>query len=440
MAKQMNKGRKVLMSLLIAVALSSACVSMAKDSSKGITFNVISHMAHKKVATTGNGGSVLDIFLKEHKDVIKEVDWETQEISGVHERLFREAALPKTALDVAYLIEAEATPRIRHFLEPLNSYLEKNPIPGFPEDFPPALVDAVTFDGKIYAIPVRTYTSVLHWNRAVFEERGIKNPPTTVEEFKEVVQKLTFTRKNGEKVYGFGKHVTPILHTLSDLTGWYGGELITPDLRVVCDQPPAVKGLELLVWMYKNGFMPPETPSMSHADLELYAQLGNIAMTSQSPGKTDVYNDPDASRVAGKWDIAPLPLAEEVSDRFEATPTHAGCWYLTIPANAQRKELSWEFIRTLSSEEGSLMMALNGNVPTRLSVYDREEYYKTAKEAGIVQKQLKVARFPLPSFEKASQAEELIDIYAKRALLGELEPQEAMDLLAKELRKFKELK
>jgi ABC-type glycerol-3-phosphate transport system substrate-binding protein len=81
-------------------------------------------------------------------------------------------------------------------------------------------------------------------------------------------------------------------------------------------------------------------------------------------------------------------------------------------------------------------MALNGNVPARISTYDQEKFVEKVDYANIVKKQLKYARPMIPSFAKAPQAEQLIEDYLEKALLGALDPQEAMDQLADELKKF----
>ena len=99
---------------------------------------------------------------------------------------------------------------------------------------------------------------------------------------------------------------------------------------------------------------------------------------------------------------------------------------MVIPKNAANKELSWEFIRYLSSHESALAMALNGNGPTRLSVFRDDVFKQDVPYADILEKAQKVARVPLPGFDKSPQAAEMIDQYIERALLGDMEPAAAM--------------
>src|SRR5262249_58921595 len=121
---------------------------------------------------------------------------------------------------------------------------------------------------RLYGIPMRATTTFLHWNRAVFEERGIGGPPKTIEEFAEIARKCTFTRPNGEKVYGFSVQGTKaeIFYPLLDLSRAWDGDFMTADYRVVCNEPPVVKALTLLRDLVKDGVMPPNLTTHSNTD------------------------------------------------------------------------------------------------------------------------------------------------------------------------------
>ena len=55
---------------------------------------------------------------------------------------------------------------------------------GWRDVFPKALLDAITFEGKIYSVPVNVHRSnVLWYNPKVLQKAGIAAPPTTWDEF-----------------------------------------------------------------------------------------------------------------------------------------------------------------------------------------------------------------------------------------------------------------
>ena len=73
-------------------------------------------------------------------------------------------------------------------------------------DIYPNLLDAVRLkDGKAFAWPLWVPPMGMYMNLDVFEEKGIELPARdwTYEQFLDLAMQLTFTRENGEQVYGF---------------------------------------------------------------------------------------------------------------------------------------------------------------------------------------------------------------------------------------------
>ena len=103
------------------------------------------------------------------------------------------------------------------------------------------MLAAHTFGGKLTAVPYRHATHGLHYNTEFFAERGVSGPPANVEQAIALAEKLTFKRADGVQVYGlvmnFDDPSTPI-----DWVRGFGGDFITPDYKVVVDQPGAVRG------------------------------------------------------------------------------------------------------------------------------------------------------------------------------------------------------
>ncbi|MGQ0600535.1 MAG: ABC transporter substrate-binding protein [Anaerolineales bacterium] len=73
-------------------------------------------------------------------------------------------------------------------------------------DFIPALIDAFTFDGKVYGIPKDFNTLGLFYNKDLFAAAGIDEPTDdwTWDDLKAASEKLTDTSDQAKPVYGFG--------------------------------------------------------------------------------------------------------------------------------------------------------------------------------------------------------------------------------------------
>ena len=53
------------------------------------------------------------------------MQWTTFDTGPLQERLFREASLGETAVDVGFLLNTQAVPRVAELFEPLDAYMQK---------------------------------------------------------------------------------------------------------------------------------------------------------------------------------------------------------------------------------------------------------------------------------------------------------------------------
>lgn len=394
----------------------------------GRTFVVVSHAVHQTVATTGSGGDLIAPWLS--RQGIGSVDWRTAGIPQVHETLFREASLNQTNLDIGYILNTNLFPRIANLFEPLDGYLANAPIEDF-EDFFPGMRESLTIDGQIYGIPVRHSTSGLHWNQAYFEERGIPGPPETMEQVAEYARQLTFTRSDGQPVYGFVIPGSGQMHAnTTDIARAWNGDFITTNYDVVCAEPPMVKALTMLRELFSEGVLPASLISIANTDLDTWMQTGRAAMCVGGMGRNRIYNNATASQFPGQIQTMAIPVAEELVGQFEVAPVKTEYWSMVIPKASRQKDLSWDFIQTLSSKPAHLAMALNGNGPTRASTYDDPTFNSDLPYAEAEKKALALARVPLPAFDRSAEAADVITEHVQAAILGAMTPQRAMDQLA----------
>jgi multiple sugar transport system substrate-binding protein len=64
-------------------------------------------------------------------------------------------------------------------------------------EFAPGTVKEFTYDGKLYGVPANFATLSLYYNKKLFSDAGIANPPTTVQEMAADAKKLTTGGKYG---------------------------------------------------------------------------------------------------------------------------------------------------------------------------------------------------------------------------------------------------
>ena len=396
---------------------------------------VLGHRVHQQVITAGKGGDIISDWLK--KSGVQTVEWQTLGSNNeIRDRLFREATLPSTEIQVGFLLNTSLTPSIKDMFEPLDAYMSKDPIEDYTDIFP-GLREASTFEGKTYAIPFRHATSALHYNEAYFEKRGIKDPPTTIEQFLEYIPKLTFIREDGTQVYGFVLHGKGEMYANTvDLARAWDGDFITTDYKCVANKYGMVKAISTLHELFKQGLYPKAFTAISTNDLNTWMQQGRVAMTFTSAGRNQFYNDPKQSLFPGKIKTIPIPASKEISGKYRVAPAKTEFWCMVIPKNARNKALSWDLIRTLSSKEGTLRAALNGNGPVRASTYEDPSFQQMVPYWKAEKDILMVARVAMPAFDNATKAADLFNEYAQAAIIGQMDVKEAMDKLTAEVEKL----
>lgn len=394
---------------------------------QGKTLTILGHRSHQAAMEQGPSGNVAESVAAKQEIAL---EWLTFDTGPLGERLFREASLPATDIDVAFFLESWAGPNAFNLLEPLDSHLAASPIEDL-DDFFPGPIGVVSRDGSVYGIPIRQNVAGLHVNTELLEERGLDGPPESIEQFLEYARQLTYRRDDGTPVVGFA-----MPNQASNLThfarGW-NADFITEDLRVTAAEPPMVTAMTALRDLFNEGAFPREFPTLLQEEAATWIQTGRSAMTITNMSRNPQLNREGQSRFPGRIAAVNLPISEALRDSFEIAPVGVSFWALVLPRNARDKALSWDFIREISSKENTRALALNGNGPMRRSLYADPDYVALVPYAEAELRALQVARVAIPPFENAARAADMIQEEAEAAILGFKEPQQAMDDLAARL-------
>ncbi len=382
---------------------------------------ILSHGVHKIVSTQGEGGDITDEWQKETG---VGVEWLTFATNPLHERFFREASLPETSIDIAFVVNTRAVPRIASLLEPLDEWNQRDSIEDF-EDIFPGMVNAMKFDGVLYGIPFRHSTSGLHYNEEIFKEQGLSGPPRTIEEFIDYAKKSTFTRADGSQVAGYvGTMDYP---NVVDIARAWDGDFITLDYRCAANEEPMVRTIAIHQELYEAGVIPKAFTTFKGEDINIWMQTGRAAMIIGGMGRNRIYNDPEKSQYPGKIKTVNIPITEDLLQKYDVAPAKVEFWTIVIPKNSKNKELAWSLIKHMVSKDATLRAALNGNGPVRASTYQIESFTSKKSYAAAEGALLKVARIPLPAFDQSAKAADIFKEEAEAAVLGFKTPQQAMD-------------
>ena len=386
----------------------------------GPPLQVFAHRVMKTVSVGSAGDATADFT----KSTGLAVEWTTFDTGPLQERLFREASLGETAVDVGFILNTQAVPRVAGLFEPLGPYQSKQPVEAFDDIFP-GLIEGMTVGGNLIAMPFRHASSGFHYNEEILAERGFKNPPQTIEEVAEMAKACSYRRADGTPCVGLCMPGVTYPNVIDIARAW-DGDFITPDFKVVADQPPMLNAIRMLRSLFEAGAFPRNFATLSTEDVNTWMQTGRAAMSLQSMGRNRIYNDPAKSKFPGRIKTIALPASKAMAGKFTVAPAKVEFWGMVIPKNAKRKDLSWAFIREMLSQQATLTAALNGNGPVRNATYDDERMRKLVSYAEEERRVLKVARVPLPAFDGAARAGDVFKEEAEAAVLGMKSPEEAM--------------
>jgi multiple sugar transport system substrate-binding protein len=301
------------------------------------------------------------------------------------------------------------------------------------QQFLPAPVDSLVYEGAIYGVPWFTDAGMLYYRTDLLEEAGFSEPPGTWDEMKEMALKTaqdTGTRDGfafqGAQYEGGTVNGLEYIWT-------HGGDVLSGD-QVVIDSPEAVAGLETERSMISDGVASQAVSTYKEQETDPAFLGGRSVFARNWPYMYALSEDPEVSKIeTAQIGIAPLP-AGEGGQSFAGL----GGWNMMINANSQRQEEAWEFVKWMTSEQGQRQRALAATLlPTRKSLYEDQEILekvpviRLGKEAIQSTKSRPVS--PYYSDMSLAMAEQF-----NLSLKGEIDPQAAVQNLQEELTKIVE--
>ncbi|WAA66459.1 ABC transporter substrate-binding protein [Microbacterium oxydans] len=232
------------------------------------------------------------------------------------------------------------------------------------DDFVPSAMEQMTYDGKVYSLPIAIHSFQLLYNTKLLEEAGI-TPPTTMDELAAAIEKLTVVDDSG-KITQLGLGSANDSTTLTTLGYAFGGTWDGED-----GPTPADAGnLEALQWYQDNVVEPVGAEAMA-----TFVSGQGEYLSAQDPffsGKVAMIIDGEwrsasAAKVASDfdWGVTAIPAASPALENS----TQVTASTLFIPANSKHKEEAATFLAYLVSPEPMEKFAVAlGNLAGRTSL------------------------------------------------------------------------
>jgi multiple sugar transport system substrate-binding protein len=302
-------------------------------------------------------------------------------------------------------------------------------------DFAPATWDAVTIEGKQYAVPLDTHPIVLYYNKdllsaaGMLDENGLPKGMDSREGFTATLQAL----KDNGVTFPLGSVTADgnfMFRTIYSLVGQQGGELMTDGEFLAGDNGEKLaNALGVLAEWTSAGLQ--STYTDYPATVALFTS-GEAAMMINGVWEVPTMTDLNAQGKLFNWGAVELPVI------FDQPSTYADSHAFALPLN-QGKEMTPEkraaVLEVISwIEKNSLFWATAGHIPAYGPVTASPEY--AAMEPNATYSSLTANMIFDPKTPLAGVAGPIFDVmstYFVPTLNGEMDPAEAVESIKEEL-------
>lgn len=163
------------------------------------------------------------------------------------------------------------------WVAPLDDMIAKNEATVQSKDFLEGFLNAFKTDNKTYGLPFYGESTMLMYNKEMFEKAGITKPPGTIDELVTTAKALTKDGKYGIALRGMrGEGMN--IYVWAGFYNAFGGKWLV-DGKPVVNSPEAIKATEVYAELLKNS-APPGASNFSWDQVQLAVQQGTVLWRS----------------------------------------------------------------------------------------------------------------------------------------------------------------
>lgn len=302
------------------------------------------------------------------------------------------------------------------WLEPMDDLIAKFRDEYKLGDINPTSLRGMTYEGKVYGLPLTTNTLLYAYREDVFSERKLA-PPRTWEEQVEIAKALHSPRRSGTTLslkWDMPPYeLSSVLHTVGD--GWFDR-----DWRPVFNSAKGVAAIDL--YRRLSAFAVPGFSSQANDENTVnFAQ--DVAATGQQwATRCATMDNPQRSKVVGKiqWAVPPGGKQAITTDG-----------YAISRFSTKNKEMLFRILAR-ALDEDSQRGAADLATPTRRAVLNDPAIQARFRWYPAVSKCLDVGE-PLPALAEFNEAAELACRRIVQAIVGQMPVKAALDAGAAEV-------
>jgi multiple sugar transport system substrate-binding protein len=340
----MKRSLTIFLAVMMVFAL-AAC-SSSSDGDKGESDQVTIRMQIAWASDSGRGEAIrnlLDQFEQKHENIKVEMVGSSQS----NQKLLTQILSGKApeVMQVSY--------RDLRALAPQGAFSDlTEELGGLKGNYYETSWNQALSDGKVYGLPWLGHSIQLVYNKTLFEEAGIEEPPKTWEELYKVAKKLTVD-KDGDGTpdqYGIGlvgKQTYDITWMVNMFMAQAGAQLVKEDgnggYQVALNSPEGKKALKFYKKLVDE-VAPPDTLTKDGGGVMADFRNQVVAMEFQGPwGITDIWKN------GKKFEVSAAPVPAGPAGKAADVSTYM----LSVPKGVEgaKYDASLELIKYMGSKK-----------------------------------------------------------------------------------------
>ena len=302
--------------------------------------------------------------------------------------------------------------------------------------FFPATLAANSWNGRLYALPWFVDVGMLYWRTDLLD-----GPPATLEE----LARMARARDPETTPYGFvwqGARYEGLVTVFLEHLGAFGGEIVDEEGRVAVARAPAVDALRFMTAaVAEGGWVPSAVLAWREEQTRFAFQNGQALFMRNWPYAYSLLADRSASEVAGRFAVAPLPVAGAVlTSAPNAAPTAAlGGAQLAVNARSRHPDAARRVVEYLTRPDQMLERArVLGQYPSRPDLYDDPRLAEALPVPAAEARRVIERARPRPVIPVYTELSTILQIWLHRALTGQRDPAMALAEAAREIERLLE--
>jgi multiple sugar transport system substrate-binding protein len=295
-------------------------------------------------------------------------------------------------------------------LAPLDDRLKGD----FKASFNQKVLDAGTYEGKTYGLPVAVSARLLFYRTDLFEKAGVQ-PPKTWDDLKKVAVATT----EAPKVYGLGVPASGI--EVDTYFNYFlynnGGDILDDKGKSMLSNPESVEALEYLTDLVKAGGSEPKPTGFTREQIIENFKSGQLSMYPTGPWLNAMIK---ADNPSLKYSAVPFPTNNGKPQQTVSVTDSLG-----VSASTKHQEEAWKFIQFMYQPKYRQTFDEGEGMLPELTAVAESDYYQTPDYKPFIDA-LDTAKFQ-PQHPKFEQIQQIETVAVQKALSGQASPRQALD-------------